>query len=180
MVQQNYSNIPDEQIVKAIIDNDHSAFKNLYYKYFPALIRFAWYRLHSVDHAKELIQELFFRIWVNRRNLKPDKSIKAYLYKSLNNLIINYSKLSSTKTVSIEDLTTTISFPDHENKQDVRIDLEREIAKLPEKIKTVFILSRAEGYKYGEIAEICGISKKAVEKRMSKAFNILRKILINS
>ena len=51
------------------------------------------------------------------------------------------------------------------------------IQKLPDKLKTVFILSRIEGYKYNEIAEICGISIKAVEKRMSKTFNILRKTL---
>lgn len=176
MANQNYTDLPDEQIVKAIIDNDHSAFKNLYYKYYPVLIRFAWYRVHSTDSAKELVQELFFRIWIKRHNLSPNKSIKAYLYKSLNNLIINQSKLSSSKTTSIENIKNKSSFYDEENKQDFRIDMEREIEKLPEKIKTVYILSKIEGYKYDEIAEICSISKKAVEKRMSKAFTILRRI----
>ena len=176
MVQQNYSDLPDEQIVKAVIADDHSAFRNLYYRYFPMLIRFAWYRLHSADNARELVQELFFRIWLKRHNLNPRKSIKAYLYKSLNNLIINYSKLGSTKTTSVEDLKTNIAFSNHEDNQDLRIDLETEIEKLPEKIKTVYILSRVEGYKYSEIAEICGISTKAVEKRMSGAFKILRKV----
>ena len=176
MANQNYNDLPDEQIVKAIIENDHSAFKNLYYKYYPMLIRFAWYRLHSTDSAKEIVQELFFRIWIKRENLNPDKSIKAYLYKSLNNLIINHSKLSFSKTTSIEDIKNKNSIADAENKQELKIDIEREIGKLPEKIKTVYILSRIEGYKYGEIAEICNISIKAVEKRMSTALNILRKI----
>ena len=176
MANQNYNDLPDEQIVKAIINNDHSAFKDLYYKYYPLLIRFAWYRLHSADTAKELVQELFFRIWMKRHNLNPEKSVKAYLYKSLNNLIINYSRLGSTKTTSIEDIKNKSSFADAGNKQDLKIDIEREIQRLPEKIKTVYILSRFEGYKYNEIAEICSISIKTVEKRMSKAFNILRRI----
>jgi RNA polymerase sigma-70 factor, ECF subfamily len=176
MANQNYNDFPDEQIVKAIINNDHSAFKNLYYKYYPMLIRFAWFKLHTADTAKELVQELFFRIWTKRHNLNPDKSIKAYLYKSLNNLIINHSNLSFSKTASIEDIKNQTAFSNDENKQELRIDLEREIDKLPEKIRTVYILSRIEGYKYSEIAEICGISVKAVEKRMSGALNILRKV----
>ncbi|MGA9292868.1 MAG: RNA polymerase sigma-70 factor [Ignavibacteriaceae bacterium] len=175
MADQNYNDLPDDQIVKAIINNDHSAFKNLYYKYYPKLIRFAWYRLHSADSAKELVQELFFRIWIKRHNLNPDKSVKAYLYKSLNNLIINHLKLGFSKTVSIEDIKNPGSFDNEETKRDLIIDVEREINNLPEKVKTVYILSRVEGYKYEEIAEICNISIKAVEKRMSKAFNFLRK-----
>jgi RNA polymerase sigma-70 factor (ECF subfamily) len=176
MANQNYNDLPDEQIVKAIINNDHSAFKNLYYKYYPVLIRFAWYRLHAADTAKELVQELFFRIWIKRHNLNPDKSIKAYLYKSLNNLIINHSKLGFSQTMSIEDIKNQSAFDDEENKQELRIDIEREINKLPDKVKTVYILSKIEGYKYNEIAAICNISIKAVEKRMSRALNILRRI----
>ena len=177
MANQNYNDLPDEQIVKAIINNDHSAFKNLYYKYYPMLIHFAWYRLHTSDTAKELVQELFFRIWIKRHNLNPNKSIKAYLFKSLNNLIINHSKLGFSKTLSMEDIKNQSAFSDEENKQELRIDVEREIDKLPEKVKTVYILSRIEGYKYNEIAEICSISVKAVEKRMFRALNILRRAL---
>ena len=176
MKQQNDIDISDEEIVKAVINNDHSAFKCLYYRYFPMLIRFAWYRLHSADMAKELVQELFYRIWIKRNNLNPDKSIKAYLYKSLNNLIINHSKLSSSKTISLDDIKRKKFYADEENKLELRIDIEEGIKKLPDKIKTVYLLSRIEGYKYDEIADICGISIKAVEKRMSRALNILRRI----
>ncbi len=175
MTQKVYNYPSDELLVKAIVNNDHTAFKNLYYKYFQMLIRFAWYRLHSMETARDLVQEVFYRVWIKRQNLDPDKSIKAYLYKSLNNLIINHSKLSSSKTSSIEDLKNEKSLS-NKNFQDFNIDIQTSMQKLPEKLKTVFILSRIEGYKYTEIAEICGISIKAVEKRMSKTFNILRKI----
>lgn len=172
MAQQLYNDPSDELLVKAIINNDHDAFKNLYYKYFQMLIRFAWYRLHSVDIARELVQEVFFRVWMKRENLNADKSIKAYLYKSLNNLIINRSKLRSYQNLPFEEQKNLSS----NFNQDLNIDIQTAIKELPEKLKTVFILSRIEGYKYNEIAEICGISIKAVEKRMSKTFNILRKI----
>jgi RNA polymerase sigma-70 factor (ECF subfamily) len=47
--------------------------------------------------------------------------------------------------------------------------IEKAIADLPEKQKEVFLLSRIEKKKYREIAEILGISVKAVEKRMHLA-----------
>lgn len=175
MTQQVYNEPSDKLLVEAIINNDHDAFKNLYYKYFEMLIRFAWYRLHSTETARDLVQEVFCRVWIKRKNLDPDKSIKAYLYTSLNNSIINYSKLKSSKASSINDLKSEKNL-DNKNYQDFNIDMQTVLQKLPEKLKAVFILSRIEGYKYSEIADICGISVKAVEKRITKTFNILRKI----
>ena len=166
----------ERDLVEALKHNDAGAFKVLYYKYLKPLIRFAWYRLHSVDVSRDLVQEVFFRVWMKRENLNPDKSFKAYLYKSLNNLIINYRKLGSTQTVSLEDESLRKGKYDEE-KIDMEIDILNALEKLPEKMKTVFILSRSEGYKYSEIAEICGISVKAVEKRMTKAFTLLKKYL---
>jgi len=175
MTQKNNYNLQDVELVEAINNDDHEAFKNLYYKYFPALIRFAYYRLHSAETASDLVQEVFLRVWIKRARLNPDKSIKAYLYKSLNNQIINHLKLSSSKTSSIERSGQTKNLIS-ENNIDFNIDFREAIRKLPDKLKTVYVLSRVEGYKYIEIAEICNISVKAVEKRMSKAFDILRKI----
>lgn len=165
----------DDELVKAIMKSDEIAFKNLYYKYFHLLIRFAWFRLHSIDASRDLVQELFFRLWTKRESLDPNKSIKAYLYKSLNNSIINHIKLSSSQTSSIDAIDNEKKYCQETN-LDLMIDIQNALNRLPEKLKLVYTLSRYDGYKYNEIAEICGISIKAVEKRMSKAFNLLRKI----
>jgi len=164
---------PDEELVKAIKEGDHDAFKILYYRYFNKLIRFAYCRLHSVETVRDLVQELFFKLWLARERLNPQKSIQAYLYKSLSNLIINYKKLNSSQTFSLTDLDERKIKTDEE--QGNTIDIRNTIERLPEKLKTVFILSRVDGYKYSEIAEICNISVKAVEKRMTKVFVLLKK-----
>ncbi|HVO73234.1 MAG TPA: sigma-70 family RNA polymerase sigma factor [Ignavibacteriaceae bacterium] len=163
----------DAFLVKAIKEGEHEAYKNLYYKYFKPLVRYAWYRTNSMETARDLVQDIFFKIWINRELLNPAKSIKAYLYRALLNSIINFKKLSSSKTVSFDQIRNLTK----ENSFEADIDIYNTINKLPGKLKEVYILSSLEGYKYSEIAEICGISEKAVEKRMSKAFNILRKFL---
>jgi len=168
------NSLTDEQLVKAIRKNDPEAFKKLFQKYFAQLIRFCWYRVHDMDTSRDLVQEIFVRVWLKRHMLNPDKSIKAYLYKSLNNLIINQSKLSFFQTISLEELPTAKNISE-ENNHEFNIDIQNALSKLPQKLKTVYMLSRFEGFDYSEIAEMCSVSKKAVEKRMSKAFILLRK-----
>ena len=174
MPHSNCSGFSDEELVTAILQNDQNAFKNLYYKYYNALIRFAWFRVHSMETSRDLVQETFFRVWIKRASLNPQKSIKAYLYKTLTNLIINHLKLSSSKTTSFESIHHEDGI-NNEHIIELKLDLENALNKLPEKLKKVYMLSRLEGYKYTEIAKICDISIKAVEKRMSSAFTLLRK-----
>ena len=174
MPHQNNQIPEDELLVKAIKEGDHDSFKRLYFKYFDQLIRFALYRTHSMDFSRETVQELFSRIWIKKHLLNPQKSVKAYLYKALGNLIINETSRHSFKNISIEDLKQSIS-ASVESDRDLMIDIQAVIDRFPDKIKNVYLLCRLEGFKYKEIAEILNISEKAVEKRMSKAISILRK-----
>ncbi len=98
-----YNDLTDEQLVELVKKNDHNAFKVLYFRYFKALIHFAWYRLYSMDFSKDLVQDTFFRVWTNRQRLDSTKSVKAYLYKTLTNLIINHKKLHSSLDVPLEN-----------------------------------------------------------------------------
>lgn len=163
----------DEELTALIRQGDPQAFKELYFKYYDHLFRFAYYRTHSVETARDLVQDLFVRVWNKRKNLDSKKSIKSYLYRSLTNIIINLSNLQSSKNTSYSNLGEEESI--EKTDIDTQIDLKSAVNELPEKQKTVFLLSRVEGFKYAEIAEILNISEKAVEKRMSKALNLLRK-----
>ena len=167
---------PDSVLVELIKQNDSLAFKELYYKYYNKLFRYAYYRVYSVETTKDLVQELFVRVWKNRGNLKSEKSLKAYLYRSLTNIIINHSNLESSQNISYSNLDNNTSST--QTDLDTKIDIQKAVNELPEKLKVVYLHSRVEKYKYAEIAEILGISIKAVEKRMSKALNLLRKKFI--
>ena len=51
------------------------------------------------------------------------------------------------------------------------------LEQLPEKVRSVFVMHHLQKYTYVEIAELCGVSKKTVEKRMKKAILMLQKFL---
>jgi RNA polymerase sigma-70 factor (ECF subfamily) len=166
----------DKELILQIRTGDKNAFKTLFIKYYRKLINFCLYRSVDLETAKDLVQEIFTKLWNSKSHLDPEKSIQAYLYKSITNQTINLAKHSSSKNISL-DISIFAKSANNEQSIDDKIDIETSIEKLPEKLKTVFLLSRIEGFKYSEIAEICNISVKAVEKRMSKAFLLLRKYL---
>jgi len=60
--------------------------------------------------------------------------------------------------------------------KELNLELEKAISDLPEKQRVVFLLSRIDKKPYREIAEILGISKQAVEKRIYKALDKLREV----
>ncbi len=164
----------DEGLITAIRKDDKDAFKELYQKYYSLLIRFAWYRTYSMEISRDLVQDVFCKIWLARNKLDPKKSIKAYLYKSVGNAVINIHKLHSSSNIMLDDVCSEKT--SNESDQEFIMDMQNAISNLPEKLKTVFTLSRYDGLNYQEISEICEVSIKTVEKRMSNAFKKLRKV----
>ena len=164
----------EKELIIEIKNDNRNAFQTLFYSYYKKLLDFSLYRTRDLETSKDLVQEVFSNIWDGRDRLDPTKSIKSYLYKSLTNQIINLAKHSSSKTFPLNDSISHLVNSDA-NSLENSIDLFSAIEELPVKLKTVFMLSRIEGFKYSEIAEICDISVKAVEKRMTKALKFLRK-----
>lgn len=166
----------DERLISAIKSDDHNSFKELFDKYYYSLIRYAWCYLHSLEDSRDIVQELFVKLWINRNNLDPSKSIKSYMYKSVKNFVINKIKSASNKIIS-NGFSEDIYYKETSGNLDDLIDLKNVLEKMPIKLKEIYILSRIEKYKHAEIAEICGISIKTVEKRIFKMFEFLRKNL---
>lgn len=168
---------PDAKLAEAIKASDHTAFKVLYYRYFEALFRFLWRQTSDEELAKDLLQEVFSRLWKSRENLDPQQSLKSYLYRIGHNLIIDHRRQSAHKPEYLEDNPAHEPAYLMEENFDLHEKIQATIAALPEPVRLVFTMNRFDGIKYAEIAVMLNISVKTVEARMSKALAILREKL---
>ena len=166
----------NEGLLNLIKQGDKESFRILYLEFYKKLYAFLYLRSRSEELSKDIIQTIFMKLWINRSKIDPQKSIKAYLYTAASNALINQWSLSSSKNESLENFEGKIS-EDNINYLNYKIDLDTALRKLSEKEKSVFLLNRYDGYKYAEIAEICGISIKAVEKRMTNAIKKIKKYI---
>ncbi|MBN1999867.1 RNA polymerase sigma-70 factor [candidate division KSB1 bacterium] len=155
------------ELIRALRESDLQAFRAVYDQYYESLYRFAFSRLRSPDSARDVLQDVFLRLWQQRHRLNPEKSMKAYLFQiAYHRIVDRLREISKIKTDKAEH-TINKSIDSH-------IDMQQAIEKLPEKMKITFIMNRYYGFKYREIAEMLKISEKTVEKRMSKALKKLR------
>ena len=167
----------DSHLTRAVSSSDHEAFKELYHLYYDQIFRYIRYRNNSNDETKDLVQEVFTRLWTHRKNLDPKKSVKSYLYRTASNLLVDKYRKRSHQLNYLKEMKNSVSRS--EKDLDNKLSVLAAVDKLPPKEKTVIMLSKFQQLKYREIAEICGISVKTVEGRITKAFKQLREELEN-
>jgi len=168
----------DAKIFELIKSGNKSEFDKLFRSYYQDLCRFAIYLSCSPENAEEVVQDLFFKIWENKKSLKIHTSAKSYLFTSVRNSVYNLHKHQKVKDRFIEHSKAASEIIEDENhldaEQEMIIKINNAIELMPEKRREVFKLSKVEGYKYKEIAEKLNISVKTVENHMGEALKFLR------
>lgn len=169
-------------IVKGLIKNDKQALDELYNYYYPKLYIYAKGFLKVEDDINDILQEVFIKIWENRKNIKNVETFNAYIFTISKNAIISYFR-EKTKTSSFESRVKNMAtsegyyLNDSIEYLEVKEKVDQIIEKLPEKRKHIFKLSREQGLSHKEIATQLGISIKTVEDHIMHAIRHLRKHL---
>lgn len=175
--------VAEEQIlVKQFKDGSHAAYKVLYLKYAPKLFAFSRKYIYDADDAREIVQEVFLRIWEKRENIDESQSFSSYVIQAAKHRIFNGFRKKVNEQAYIDFLAfgdnTQANFTEHQvDYMEVKQKAEEAINALPEKRREIFRLSREEGLKNKEIAEKLRISIKTVENQMGEALKSLREAL---
>lgn len=165
----------DKTPLKSVCEQKN--FEEIFNKHSQTLRNYIYYKCGDTQQAEDIVQEAYIKLWNNCSKVFFEKA-KSFLYTVANNRFLNEV---AHKKVVLEHQKKSIA-PDRTNEtpqfileeEEFHQKLKKVIADLPEKQREVFLLSRIDKKKYAEIAEIIGISVKAVEKRMSKALLTLK------
>jgi RNA polymerase sigma-70 factor (ECF subfamily) len=146
------------------------------------LFRHVLFQIRSADAAHDIVQETFIRVWEHRKGLDPRGSFPAYIMRISINLVRDESRRRKRR----ERLDADIARPAGSSEGDplraleatvLEEELTGVISGLPEKCRTVFLLSRIEGKSNREIALMLGTSVRTVEHQISHALDVIRKRL---
>ena len=162
---------------KVSLQDDEEAFRILFYDFFAPLCVFAHRYLEEMETCEDIVQETFYRIWKNRKDLDIQISARNFLITSVRNACLDLirkqeiekrwieKRLEEDIEEEYEDLYTT---------QELESLLNQALDKLPEQIASTFRMNRFDGKTYVEIAEEKQISVKTVEAYMTRALKFLR------
>jgi RNA polymerase sigma-70 factor, ECF subfamily len=159
----------------------HDVVAALFREHYAGLVDFATRYVKALEVAEEVVQEVFLRVWTQREAGDPAEITRAYLYGATRNQAITLlrhdhvvHRHAATRSAEPHAPAT----PDAELEADELTRAVRAaIDHLPERSRLVFVLSRDRGLSYAEIADVLGISAKAVEANMARALKSLRKII---
>lgn len=157
-------------------------FEALFNVHYSRLCAYAYNFLKEQEGSEEVTQEVFFKLWINRHNIRIESSMESYLYRAVRNASLNLIKHISIREKYKEYNQQEIEYSEHlesdpVNASELELKIRNSIDRLPEQRRKIFILSRYEQLKYKEIAAKLGISVKTVENQMGKALQFLRKEL---
>jgi len=154
-------------------------FKILFDTYFDSVRSYLFYRGAEKEQASDLAQDVFLRIWEKQLDIDP-KTTLGLLYKIAGDMFVSQYRrenLEMNYRKSLKKDTSDISPEEQLLYNELFANYTKALTALPEKQRTVFMMSRMEGLKYQEIAERLNLSVKAIEKRMSLTLAYLRKTL---
>lgn len=80
----------DKLLVNELIKGNEKAFRKLFDSYRNDLYKFSLSMVCSEDHAEEIVQDVFMKIWIKRGSLKSEMSFKSYLFTITRNKTINF------------------------------------------------------------------------------------------
>ncbi len=163
-----------------VAENDNvckqSVYEDLFRKLAPLLRNFLMYKFQHVGYAEDTVQEAFFTLWQNCKNVTKELA-KAYVYRVAQNQIIKklekdkvHQKYLSFQSKTEEEVGPDFYLEYHELGEKLKLAIEQ----LPDGQREVFLMHRFDNKSYAEIAEELEVSVKAIEKRMHKALVKLR------
>ncbi len=154
-------------------------FKILFDQNFDSIRSYIYYRCGDQDLATDIAQDVFMTVWEKDFEIRDGK-IVGLLYKMAGNLFVSSfrrQELDGKYRKSIELQYYSESPDETAEYNELKGRYEKVLAEMNENQRIVFMMSRVEELKYGEIAERLNIGQKAVEKRMSLALKFLRERL---
>lgn len=174
----------DHYYLKQLEQGNQDAFDVLYLHYYPKLKGFLLSFIKDDEIAKDLSQDIFMKIWINRGTISSISNFSSYLFSSAKNALHNHYQHNLIKEKYISNLQGLPNYADFleddifANELNELIQLT--IENMPRKRREIFIMSREKGMSNQEIAEHLNISKRTIENQITLALAMLRKVLVST
>lgn len=134
------------------------------------------------EDADDITQNVFIKIYQNLSNFKNESKISTWIFRITYNETINYiNKNAKERNVSFEDYSIDVvdqlSSDEYYSGDEIDLKLQKAIASLPEKQRTVFLMKYFDELKYEQISEILGTSVGALKASYHHAVSKIKQFL---
>jgi len=185
-------NDPDVQLMLAVQAGNSAAFRALYRKYAPHVVRYAMQFVGSQARAEEIAQDVFLRIYRNRHRYKPEARLATFIFRVATNACLSELRRPEHR-VDVQPLEAALADPQSDGIRpkeladrsaldgeaaaigaELRARICRMLQGLPAQQRAALLLARMEGLGYEEVAAALNCSVSAVKSLIHRATATMR------
>jgi RNA polymerase sigma-70 factor (ECF subfamily) len=170
----------DEELMGRAQRHDISAFEELFRRYEQRIFAFFWRLCANRHEAEDGTQETFLRLWKARVRYEPSGKFSTYLFQIAKNHFLHERQKRNRRT----DSQQPSGFSGLLHGADVPVlagelhaAVHEAVARLPEALRLVYVLTEQEGMSYKQAAEVLECPVGTVSSRKVEAVRRLRELL---
>lgn len=163
----------ESQWISLAQQGDQQAFHCLYKSHHRRVYALCWRMLADKDSAEDVCQEVFVQLWQKIGDFRGESKFSTWLHSVTSNIVLGHLRKQKNwlqRVFSIEGQT----LPDIAVDMPELPELDKQIMKLPERARLVFILFAVEGYRHEEIAKMLNMAVGSSKAQYHRARGLLR------
>jgi RNA polymerase sigma-70 factor (ECF subfamily) len=174
MLMETTSSLPDEEIVRRVLEGETALFELLIRRYNQRLYRATRAILRDEEEAEDAIQEAYVSAFANLDRFAGEARFSTWLTK-----IAVYEALGRLRRRKrmdeMSDIASTRATPERATYgNELKAAIESAVDRLPTAYRSVFILRDIEEMTGAETAHCLGITEETVKTRLHRARRLLR------
>lgn len=170
----------DQRHVEGLRRRDPAVYEIVFKKYYSPLVVFASRQVGDGEVARDLVQDVFLKLFEESQVLPKNVCLKSWLYTSVRNAAIDYLRhmqVTDKHKFLVAEAMLASGEVDEKVDEEVCERVNRAVASLPEQCRLIIQKSVFEGKKYAEIAEEMGISINTIRTQVLRGYKKLREML---
>lgn len=182
----------DTNLVLRCQHDDNKAFDEIVARYKDAIFNYISRMIPGRDDVEDLTQEVFVRAFASLKSFRREANLRTWLYRIATNLCVDKYRRNGAEKRTLESLD--YDDPDGELKKldppdsthdpervcvrrEIQVEVQKALAKLPDKLRATILLYDMEGMSYEDIAQAMKCPIGTVKSRLFNARMQLREIL---
>lgn len=170
--------LSDEEIVTRILNGEQYLYEHLMRKFNQQLYRISMSIINNDKEAEDIMQTAYLNAYRQLSAFKQQSSFSTWLTR----ILINESLLHKKRKLKHEKTLMENTYNDHHTEtpleglmnKELKVILEKAVATLPEKYKTVFVMREVQGMSTNETMEALDLGESNVKIRLTRAKEMLR------
>lgn len=165
--------------VKEAQAGDTVAFERLYRENVDRVYALCFRLAGNSGEAEELTQDVFVHAWKKLESFRGDSAFSTWLHRLAVNVVLTARRTDKRRTARVMTTDNLAIYETDSRSEPVgdRMDLDREMARLPDAARTVFVMHEIEGYTHEEIAQLTGRAEGTCKTLLHRARKQLRERL---